>query len=85
MTEQRVTSKQVDSYLQWAEPDSGNQFVRNICRDWLDMQARLGAAERALTYYANHKHYDDGDRGRRAIVALAALTSPARDETKEKE
>jgi hypothetical protein len=80
----RASREQVEDVLLGAWVDE-HDLHEAICRDWLDMQARLGAAERALTYYANHKHYDDGDRGRRAIVALAALTSPARDETKEKE
>lgn len=40
----RVTSEQVDDVLLWTGPYA-DPTIRNICRDWLDMQARLGSAE----------------------------------------
>ena len=68
MTEQRVTSKQVDNLLQGWE-NAPTQVIADICRDWLDMRDRLAlvaplvaavreAGEWPQTVFNPHTHED---------------------------
>ena len=45
--ETRVSSNEVDYYLQGGEQDRAT--IVAICRDWLDMQARLGRVEAVVS------------------------------------
>jgi hypothetical protein len=42
----RATSEQVEDVLHWTPDDVDAELLEDICRDWLDMQARLEAAQR---------------------------------------
>jgi hypothetical protein len=91
----RATSEQVEDILQLITHDYDDATIGAVCRDWLDMQAVIAAAQRRRQAEDEMRHrevefttegwvewrYREGVADKELRAALDALTTPTRDET----